>query len=333
MFDMESGTLLSAESAEVTYRGREGRRTVKAVRGVSLSLPAGGTLGIVGESGCGKSSLAWALAGLTPLSGGCIRYRDRDVTALDGRERLDFRRAVQVVFQDPLGALNPRLTIGQALDEVLWVHRGRNGLDGAGRRARVVSLLDDAGLEADLRDRYPHELSGGQRQRAGIARALAVEPEVLVADEPVSALDVSVQVQILNLLRDLTRQRGLGLILVSHDLAVVRYLCRDVVVMYLGSVMESGRADALFDRCTHPYTAALLSAVPDIDRVIRGEERVSRIVLPGDTPAADTVLPGCPFRPRCPEAQARCADERPVLRETAPGQSVACHFPFKRGIG
>ncbi len=324
--------LLSAEAVEVRYRDAGGRATVHAVRGVSFDLRPGAALGIVGESGCGKSSLAYALAGLNPTTAGQVVFRGRPVTAMRAAERLDYRRAVQIVFQDPLSSLNPRLTVGQALAEVLVVHRARNGLDRAARNARVIHLLEETGLSEAFRDRYPHELSGGQRQRVGIARALALDPEVLIADEPVSSLDVSVQVQILNLLRRLNETLGVALVLIAHDLAVVRYLCSEVVVMYLGRVVEQGPAATLFESCRHPYTEALLSAVPDIDRTIRGGGRARRIILRGDTPSSAMRVPGCPFHPRCHRAKEVCAEAAPLLKDTGDGpQRVACHFPVHSG--
>jgi oligopeptide/dipeptide ABC transporter ATP-binding protein len=317
--------LLDVDSLWVTYGDGRGQG-VRAVRGVSFGVEAGDALGIVGESGCGKSSVANAIVGLAPVSAGTIRYRGEAPAAMARPAREVFRRRVQVVFQDPLSSLNPRLTVGQALIETLYVHRRHNGLAREARRMRCTDLLESVGLNAGFADRYPHQLSGGQRQRVGIARALATDPEILIADEPVSALDVSIQAQILNVIRDLAAQRGLVYILIAHDLAVVRYMCRQVLVMYHGAIVERGPSGRIFDSPVHPYTEALLSAVPDMDRSLATDGGTRRIVLSGEPPSATSQVAGCPFHTRCHRARAVCAIEAPMLREVAPGHASACHF-------
>lgn len=252
--------LLTVENASVRYGELE------AVRGVSLELSAGETLGLVGESGCGKSSLGRAVLALEPLAAGQIVFDGDPVHALDGSKRKQFRRRAQMVFQDPFGSLNPRLSVGAAIEEVLFVH-GLAG-DRSGRQERAAKLFEDVGLDPDWLGRYPHEFSGGQRQRIGIARALALEPKLLVADEPVSALDVSVQADIVRLLKRLQNEHGLAYLFIGHDLAVVRNMSDRIAVMYNGEIVETGSADQVCDDPQHPYTKKLLSAVPDIDRAL-----------------------------------------------------------------
>jgi oligopeptide/dipeptide ABC transporter ATP-binding protein len=297
------------------------RGVVRAVDGVSFSIPAGKTLGLVGESGSGKTTVARTLLRLTEPTGGSFRLGGEEVFALAPAPLRALRRRIQIVFQDPYGSLNPRMTVRQTLREPLQIHRLATGKE---RDVRVGALLDEVGLDAELADRYPHELSGGQRQRVGIARALSVEPTFLVCDEPVSALDVSVQAQVLNLLTDLQRQRGLTYLFIAHDLAVVKHVADDVAVMYLGRIVERAAASTIYDLPRHPYTRSLLSAVPVPDP----KAQKQRIVLEGDVPSPANPPPGCPFHPRCPHPKKsdRCRTEVPALREVTPGQLVACHF-------
>ena len=317
--------LLAVADLTVHFQRRIGllgshRETVQAVNGVSFAVGRKETLGLVGESGCGKTTLARAVLRLVDKTSGTVRFDGQDLFALAPAELRRMRRRLQIVFQDPYASLNPRMTIGAAIREGLTIH---HLAEGAAADRRVRDLLDEVGLTADAAHGYPHEFSGGQRQRAGIARALAVEPELLVCDEPVSALDVSVQAQVLNLLMDLQARRGLSYLFISHDLAVVRHVAPRVAVMYLGRIVEEGPAEELYARPRHPYTQALLSAVPEPDPVTKRP----RIVLPGDPPSPVNPPSGCPFHPRCPhpEKDATCVAVRPELVERAPASRVACH--------
>ena len=317
--------LLEINDLHVHYPVRDGRDALRAVDGVSLSIGPGESVALVGESGCGKTTLAGAILGLLPPSGGSVRFKGGEVHGMRGRELERFRRAVQMVFQDPFASLNPRMSVGAAIGEVLRVHGLARG--GGETAQRVGRLLMAVGLDGEYGSRYPHELSGGQRQRVGIARALAVEPSLLICDEPVSALDVSVQVQILNLLKDLRRDRGIACLVIAHDLAVVRYVCERMLVMYLGRIVEAAPAEAFFLRPLHPYSQALLSAVPDIEKGLRARtEGPRRIVLAGDVPSATDALPGCPFHPRCPQVRDICRSAAPPLKVAGDGHSAVCHF-------
>ncbi|WP_245655829.1 ABC transporter ATP-binding protein [Microtetraspora fusca] len=316
-------TLLKA--TDVVKHFRAGRGRVHAVNGVSLEVRAGETLGVVGESGCGKSTLGRCLVRLTDLTSGTVEFQGQDITTLSRRALRPLRPAMQLVFQDPYASLNPRRTAGDAVAEPLRIHKYG---DAAAIRKRVAELFDLVGLTRAHLDRYPHEFSGGQRQRVGIARAIALNPKLVVADEPVSALDVSVQAQVLNLFADLQEELGLTYVFVAHDLGVVRHVSDRIAVMYLGEVVEVADAEELYPSPAHPYTNALLSAVPEIDDGSDAPRR-ERVVLTGDVPSPIDRPGGCSFHPRCPLARERCRTERPTLRTAdAAGRQVACHFPI-----
>jgi oligopeptide/dipeptide ABC transporter ATP-binding protein len=310
--------LVSVENLRKHYK------QVRAVDGVSLEIAAGETLGLVGESGCGKSTLGRALLRLQEPTSGRVTIDGVDVTSLRAEPLRQFRRRAQIIFQDPYASLNPRMTIGEALSEPLEIH-GLHG-DKAGRQERVRELLERVGLRADMASRFPHQFSGGQRQRVGIARALAVEPKFIVADEPLSALDVSIQAQIVNLLVELQAEAKLTYLLIAHDLKVIEHMCDRVAVMYLGRVVERATSQELYARPLHPYTRALLSAVPIPDP----ERKRVRILLEGDPPSPAHPPPGCAFHPRCPlyvkkDRPEICRAQTPWLDEKS-DHPAACHF-------
>ena len=295
------------------------RRVIRAVDGVSFALAPGETLGLVGESGCGKSTTGRLILRLIEPSAGHIRFEGRDLVALSPHELWAARQRMQIVFQDPYGSLNPRMRVGRIIAEPLAIY---GQADAAGQRRRTAELLEVVGLDPAFAQRYPHELSGGQRQRIGIAAALALHPRLIVADEPVSALDVSIQAQVLNLLMDLRRRFGLTYLFISHDLHVVLHMSDRVAVMYLGEIVEIGSREVIHREPKHPYTQALLSAIPVADPTLRRE----RIVPKGEVASALEVPAGCRFHPRCPLAFDRCRVERPAPRAVGVGHQAACHL-------
>ncbi|MDF2680849.1 MAG: transporter ATP-binding protein [Brevibacillus sp.] len=291
---------------------------LKAVDGVSFTIQRGETLGLVGESGCGKSTLGRTIIRLYENTDGEVLFKGKNVHKLRGKEAGQFNRDVQMIFQDPQASLNPRMTVEDIIAEGLDIH----GLSKGMRRERVAELLSLVGLHKDHAQRFPHEFSGGQRQRIGIARALAVEPEFIIADEPISALDVSIQAQVVNLLEDLQRDRGLTYLFIAHDLSMVKHISNRIGVMYLGKMVELASSRDLYARPLHPYTKALLSSVPVPDPTIKRE----RIVLQGDLPSPANKPSGCGFRTRCPVAMERCSQAEPIWREAEAGHWVACHL-------
>ncbi|WP_416957236.1 ABC transporter ATP-binding protein [Streptomyces sp. Agncl-13] len=315
-----TAALIQARELRVEYPGRAGGR-VRALRDVDLDILQGETLGLVGESGCGKSTLGRALLRVIEPASGRIEFDGTDLVRLRGRQLRRTRAELQMVFQDPFGSLNPRRRIADIVAEPLLRARGATRAEAA---KAVAELLDLVGLGAEAGARRPHEFSGGQRQRIGIARALASSPQFVVADEAVSALDVSIQAQVLNLLSDLVRDRGLTMLFISHDLGVVRHIADRIAVMYLGQIVEVASRDAFFDAPAHPYSRALLSSVP----VLRPGETREQQVLEGELPDPANPPEGCLFRTRCPIATERCRTSVPELREIAPGRSVRCHLPL-----
>jgi oligopeptide transport system ATP-binding protein len=295
---------------------------VKAVDGVSFDIPRGGTLGLVGESGCGKSTTGRAVLRLYDPTAGRILFEGRDIAHLRGEALRRARPKMQMIFQDPQASLNPRMTVGDIIGEPLDEHRK---LTAAERRGRIEELLDAVGMNPRFADRYPHEFSGGQRQRIGIARALALDPSFIVCDEPIAALDVSIQAQVVNLLEELQERLGLAYLFISHDLGMVRHIAADVAVMYLGTIVELAPRHLLYENPKHPYTQALLPAAPIPDPAVEATRR--RVILKGDVPSPANPPSGCRFRTRCPVAQARCAEEPgPPPRRLADGRLAACWF-------
>ena len=294
---------------------------IKAVDGVTFDIYKGETLGLVGESGCGKSTTGRVILQLFPVTEGKILFDAQDLTQLHGEDLRRIRPKMQMIFQDPHASLNPRMTVGSIISEPLYEHRAARGKN---LRIRVEELLDLVGLNPSHANRYPHEFSGGQRQRIGIARALALNPEFIVCDEPIAALDVSIQAQVVNLLEDLQAEFGLTYLFISHDLSMIRHISQRVAVMYLGHLMELGSRKDVYENPLHPYTRALLSAVPSPDPYL--EETRHRIILSGDVPSPANPPQGCPFNTRCPVVVEQCRLERPLLRELRPGQWVACHL-------
>ena len=313
--------LLRAERLVKEFPVKNG--TVHAVSDVSFSIYEGETLGLVGESGCGKSTLGKLLIDLLTPTSGRVWFKGEDLSQIKGRALRELRRGMQMIFQDPYASLDPRMTVGDIIMEPLNAHRvGKNRAE---RAELVRSLMAQVGIRPELFIRYPHQFSGGQRQRIGIARALALNPELIICDEPVSALDVSIQAQILNLLGDLQAQRGLTYLFISHDLNVVRYLSDRVVVMFLGQICEMSPTEPLYARPRHPYTRFLLDAVPQPDPTLRDEDRA---LLTGEVSSPVNPPSGCRFHPRCPYADERCRNEKPDLVEMSPGHLCACHHPL-----
>ncbi|MGC9991235.1 MAG: oligopeptide/dipeptide ABC transporter ATP-binding protein [Candidatus Cybelea sp.] len=328
---MTNGALIEAKDIYKyfpIYAGLMSRHVadVRAVDGVSFTIQEGETLGLVGESGSGKTTVGRLLLRLLPVTKGEIDFEERNILAMNRGDIRRLRRSVQIIFQDPFASLNPRMSIGEIVSEPIRIHRLAKGKD---VDDRVRELLGLVGLQPYHANRYPHEFSGGQRQRVGIARALAVQPRFIVCDEPVSALDVSIQAQVINLLEDLQAKFKLTYLFIAHDLSVVRHISTRVAVMYVGKIVELAYRDALYESPLHPYTQALLSAIPIPDPVV--EKRRKRVVLTGDIPSPVNPPPGCRFHTRCPIAFERCSVEEPPLREYAPGHFAACHWVDEHG--
>lgn len=321
-----SGYLLEVQDLQIHYPVRpEGvmgqKRVLKAVDGVSFHMEKGDIFGIVGESGCGKTTTGKAIVKLVTPTGGRIFYQGRDIFEhTTKKEELAYRRKLQIIFQDPFSSLDPRFTVGRTIGEPLAIHQAGSKAE---RTERVYELMDEVGLKREHFTRFPHEFSGGQRQRIGIARALALQPELIVCDEPVSALDVSIQAQILNLMKDLQEKFALTYVFISHNLSVVKHICNRIGVMYLGNFVETAPSGEIFSHPLHPYTCGLLQAIPVPDPEIRS----LTAGIEGDVPSPISPPPGCVFHTRCKYCTERCREERPLLREATPGHLVACHHP------
>jgi oligopeptide/dipeptide ABC transporter ATP-binding protein len=311
-------TLIETRNLSKHYLSRDGKTVVRAVNEVNLAVEQGQTLGVVGESGCGKSTLARLMLRLVKSTAGEVLFQGENLLTLDSAAMRKRRREIQIVFQDPYASLDPRMTISATISEPLDIHGVGTKAE---RNAKVLQLLDLVGLDRNAAAKYPHEFSGGQRQRIGIARAIALEPKLVLLDEPVSALDVSIQSQILNLLIDLKKRLNLSYIFISHDLSVVEHVCDDVAVMYLGRIVEYGKAEQVLGSPLHPYTQALVSAIPEMDAT----RKKQRIVLAGDPPNPEDIPSGCPFHPRCRQAMPVCSESLPMLNATQ-GRKVACHL-------
>ncbi|MBC5711802.1 dipeptide ABC transporter ATP-binding protein [Hungatella sp. L12] len=326
----ENQVLLETKDLRKYFSGKKGLfnlnpPVVKAVDDINLTIHKGETLGLVGESGCGKSTLGRTILKLIPMTSGQVIYNGEDIAAYDKKQMWEMRKRMQIIFQDPYSSLNPRMTVYDLVSAPLEVY----GIGSAAeRKEMVISILNDVGLDKQYLNRFPHEFSGGQRQRIGIARALILNPEFVVCDEAVSALDVSVRAQVLNLMKKMQQKRNLTYLFISHDLSVVRHVSDRVAVMYLGSVVEIADKQDLYGAPLHPYTRALLSAIPIPD----ANRKRNRIILEGDVPSAYNPPSGCKFHTRCPYATNRCREEVPVLRDMGSGHSVACHFPLNEGF-
>ncbi len=320
MSNEHGAPLLELKDVKTFFRVPGG--LLKAVNGVSLTIHQGETVGLVGESGCGKSTLGKTVLRLIPPAGGQVLFDGRDIWQFSRAERKAYTRQVQMIFQDPYACLDPLSVIGDTVAEGMDIHRMHASREERGRE--ILRLLNDVGLNASHANRFPHEFSGGQRQRVGIARALSMRPRLIVCDEPISALDVSIQAQVVNLLKRLQREMGLAYLFITHDLSMVRQISDRIAVMYLGNIVEIADSEDIYLSSRHPYTRALLSAIPIADPTV--EKKRERIVLSGDVPSPVNLPQGCAFAGRCPQACARCRQTAPALREIAPGHRIACHL-------